>query len=326
MAEEAVQSRSLARQRRVKRLKRIIVTLFFIVIILPTSLCIYFACVNGGLKKELIRQKEELDFYIEKVSEEQYAETENTASEKTVPVETEQEWKPEEIKPSDAEIENLTLSDEELYDGYRKVYLTFDDGPSANTERILAILREYDVKATFFVVKHEGADFAALYKKIVDEGHSLGMHSRTHVYKDLYNSLESFCEDTDDLRQFLYDTTGVESELYRFPGGSTNRATNVDMRIFAKALKERGIEFFDWNVSSQDATAGGVSKDHIVNIVTSTVSRKREAIILFHDLASKNTTVEALPEIIEYVKSLKDTVFLPITKDTDAIHFITIDE
>lgn len=326
MAEEAVQSRSLARQRRVKRLKRIIVTLFFIVIILPTSLCIYFACVNGGLKKELIRQKEELDFYIEKVSEEQYAEAETAVSEQTEPVKEEQEWRPEEIKPSDAEIENLTLSDEELYDGYRKVYLTFDDGPSANTERILAILREYDVKATFFVVKHEGTEFAALYKKIVDEGHSLGMHSRTHVYKDLYNSLESFCEDTDDLRQFLYDTTGVESELYRFPGGSTNRATNVDMKIFAKALKERGIEFFDWNVSSQDATAGGVSKDHIVNIVTSTVSRKREAIILFHDLASKNTTVEALPEIIEYVKSLKDTVFLPITKDTDAIHFITIDE
>lgn len=331
MSDTPTTQKSPARLKRVKRLKRIIATLFFIVVLTPLALCLYFGHVSGSLKKELNKAKEELNFYMEKFSEEQFEQdnqqdTPLSATVPDTPEEEPKEWKPSVIKPHDEAIEELTMSEEELYDGYRKVYLTFDDGPSANTENILAILNEYGVKATFFMVKHDDKDIERLYKRIAEEGHSIGMHSCTHVYQDLYKDREAFEADTQELRDFLYDVTGVESVVYRFPGGSNNRTTKADMREYGKALHDMGIEFFDWNVSSQDATAGGVSKEHIVNVVTSGVQRKTEAIILFHDLASKKTTVEALPEIIEYIQSLDNTVILPITKDTDAIQFISLDE
>ena len=91
----------------------------------------------------------------------------------------------------------------------RKVYLTFDDGPSSNTNRILDILADYDVKATFFVVGKEEEEYQALYNRIVEEGHTLAMHSYSHKYNEIYQSVESFSTDLSKLQEFLYDTTGV---------------------------------------------------------------------------------------------------------------------
>ena len=97
----------------------------------------------------------------------------------------------------------------------RKVYLTFDDGPSGNTSRILDILAEYDVKATFFVVGKEEEQYQELYKRIVDEGHTLGMHSYSHKYDEIYQSVDSFAQDMSKLQEFLYETTGVWCQIGR---------------------------------------------------------------------------------------------------------------
>ena len=218
------------------------------------------------------------------------------------------------------------LSLEELYDGYRKVYLTFDDGPSTNTDAILDVLKEYDVKATFFVIYKEGRDNEALYRRIVDEGHSLGMHSCTHEYSVVYAGEEEFLADTKKLQDFLYMVTGVKSSLYRFPGGSSNKVSSIDMRVFGKALKSQGISYFDWNISSQDASKPIPSANTIMNNVTKNLEKYGQAVVLMHDTASKVTTVEALPSIIEFIKGMDKTVILPITEETEPIQHIRIDE
>lgn len=329
MASEVTNAKSPSRLRRVKRLKRIIVVSVLVIIFVPLALCIYFGCMAFALKADLQRVNEELNYYLEQSSVEEYIEAslenEEKISEETVV--SEPVRKRETISLSGDQVKNLSLSDEELYDGYRKVYLTFDDGPSPNTEDILDCLKQYDIKATFFVVRRDGMNYEKLYQRIVDEGHSLGMHSTSHVYRDIYKDVDSFMEDTLSLRNFLYMVTGEESDIYRFPGGSTNRAGASDMNDLADALFKEGILYFDWNISSQDATAGGLSKDAIVrNVINRIEGSGEEAIILFHDLSSKDTTVEALPEIIEYIQSLDNTVILPITRDTNPIHFLSVKE
>ncbi|MBO4461285.1 MAG: polysaccharide deacetylase family protein, partial [Lachnospiraceae bacterium] len=105
----------------------------------------------------------------------------------------------------------------------KKVYLTFDDGPSHNTELILDILKEYNVKATFFVIGRNDEYSKSLYKRIVDEGHTIALHSYTHRYSSIYASLDAYKEDLQKISDLVYDATGVRSKFIRFPGGSSNK-------------------------------------------------------------------------------------------------------
>lgn len=205
----------------------------------------------------------------------------------------------------------------------RKVYLTFDDGPSGNTGRILDILAEYDVKATFFVVGKEEEEYRALYKRIVDEGHTLAMHSYSHRYNEIYQSLESFSTDLSRLQEFLYDTTGVWCRYVRFPGGSSNTVSKVDMHELIGYLDDQDMSYFDWNISSGDATSGYISPDTIIRNCTAKLGDYDEAIILLHDASEKDSTVEALPGLIEAILAMDDTKILPITEDTERIHHIS---
>ena len=209
--------------------------------------------------------------------------------------------------------------------GVRKVYLTFDDGPSSNTNRILDILAEYDVKATFFVVGKEEEEYQALYKRIVDEGHTLAMHSYSHKYNEIYQSLESYSADLSKLQEFLYDTTGVWCRYCRFHGGSSNTVSRVDMHELIAYLDEQDMSYFDWNISSGDAMSSSISPDEIIRNCTAKLRNYDEAIILMHDAAEKNSTVKALPELIETIQSMEDTKILPITDDTERIHHISND-
>ncbi|MBD5475970.1 MAG: polysaccharide deacetylase [Lachnospiraceae bacterium] len=209
--------------------------------------------------------------------------------------------------------------------GVRKVYLTFDDGPSSNTNRILDILAEYDVKATFFVVGKEEEEYQALYKRIVDEGHTLAMHSYSHKYNEIYQSLESYSADLSKLQEFLYDTTGVWCRYCRFPGGSSNTVSRVDMHELIAYLDEQDMSYFDWNISSGDAMNSSISPDEIIRNCTAKLKNYDEAIILMHDASEKNSTVRALPELIETIQAMEDTKILPITDDTERIHHISND-
>ena len=204
--------------------------------------------------------------------------------------------------------------------GIRRVYLTFDDGPSANTDKILDILNEYGVKATFFVVGKE--DYQEEYQRIVEEGHTLGMHSYSHRYGEIYQSVESYQKDLYKLHDFLYEVTGVDSRLTRFPGGSSNKASRVDMQELIAFLNQENISYFDWNVSSGDASSGYVSAQQIASNVLENVWKYDSVVVLLHDASSKNTTVEALPMIIEKILASKNTVLLPISEDTVPIQHI----
>lgn len=208
-------------------------------------------------------------------------------------------------------------------DGGRKVYLTFDDGPSSNTGRILDILAEYDVKATFFVVGKTEEKYQSLYKRIVEEGHTLAMHSYSHKYNEIYQSRESYVEDLTKLQEFLYETTGVWCRYCRFPGGSSNTVSRVDMHELIAYLEEQDMTYFDWNVSSGDASAAYISPEAVVRNSTATLSEFHEAIILLHDAADKDSTVQALPGLIEKIQAMEDTKIVPITDETEPIHHIS---
>ncbi|MDE7284231.1 MAG: polysaccharide deacetylase [Lachnospiraceae bacterium] len=205
----------------------------------------------------------------------------------------------------------------------RKVYLTFDDGPSSNTGRILDILAEYDVKATFFVVGKEDEKYKALYNRIVEEGHTLGMHSYSHKYDEIYQSVDSYAQDLSKLQEFLYDTTGVWCRYCRFPGGSSNTVSRVDMKELIAYLDEQDITYFDWNIASGDASSSYISADAILYNCIRQIPKFDECIILMHDASNKNTTVQALPTLIEKILAMEDTIIVPITEDTELIQHIS---
>lgn len=203
-----------------------------------------------------------------------------------------------------------------------KVYLTFDDGPSSYTEQILDILDKYGVKATFFVIGKEDEESLRLYKEIVDRGHTLGMHSYSHKYAEIYKNSTAFEQDFEKIFTLLTETTGIEPQFYRFPGGSSNTVSKVDMHKCTEYLKNRGITHFDWNVTSGDANTNGVAVESIVDASTFDIMTRGTSVILFHDTVTKGTTVEALPIVIERIMAMEDTAILPITSSTELVQHI----
>ena len=204
-------------------------------------------------------------------------------------------------------------------DGIHRVYLTFDDGPSIYTDDILDILAAYNVKATFFVVGRENTASYARYLRIIEEGHTLGMHSYSHIYDDIYASPESFAEDTERIRSLLEDVTGYSPVFYRFPGGSSNDVSATDMHELEDYLDSQGIIYFDWNVSSGDAGKTPLTPDQIIQNALQGIENRDTTVILFHDTAAKRSTVYALPSIIEAIQAMENTEILPITYDTTVI-------
>ena len=203
-----------------------------------------------------------------------------------------------------------------------KVYLTFDDGPSRQTEEILEILDRYDVKATFFVVGKEGDSSKEILKRIVEEGHTLGMHSYSHDYSEIYRSKEDFAKDFQRIRDYVYEAAGIESTVYRFPGGSSNTVGDVPMEELADYLESQGVRFFDWNVSAGDGGSAKLTVDMVVENCTRGIEQRETSVVLMHDSLSKSTTLEALPVIIENILALEDTVIVPITEETEPVQHI----
>lgn len=210
--------------------------------------------------------------------------------------------------------DNLRTADEPM-----NVYLTFDDGPSENTPEILAILKKHNVKATFFVTGKEGEEAEEWYREIVADGHTLGMHSYSHKYSVLYDSLDSFKDDFTKLSQKLEDVTGEKCWVYRFPGGSSNQVSNTDMNEFIDYLGEQGMTYYDWNVVCGDATSQIYTADELVQNVMTDVVKYKNSVVLMHDAAEKDSTVEALEIILEKLEGMNAQV-LPITKDSPVIH------
>ena len=183
-----------------------------------------------------------------------------------------------------------------------KVYLTFDDGPSTNTQQILDILKQYNVKATFFVIGKTDDLSKEMYKKIVEEGHTLGMHSYSHKYSVIYDSMSAFEQDFNQIHDYLKEVTGVDCKYYR----------------------DRGITYYDWNVSSGDATSQAYTADELIQNVMGDVTKYKTSVVLMHDSAVKPATVEALPALIEQLQGIGAEI-LPIDENTATVHHVSID-
>lgn len=203
-------------------------------------------------------------------------------------------------------------------------YLTFDDGPSENTYPILDILDQYGVKATFFTIGKTDGESVERYKAIVDRGHALGMHSYTHVYSEIYASLDSFQADTQRIHDWLYQVTGQDVRLYRFPGGSSNTVSCVDMRTLIDYVTSMGYIYYDWNVSSGDASSSPVSAEQIIQNIMSQSEGYTRIVVLMHDAAPKTETVRALPGIIENLQNAGYQI-VPITDATKPIQHVKAD-
>lgn len=216
------------------------------------------------------------------------------------------------------------ISEEENVAGeadVHKVYLTFEDGPSERTVEILDVLKAKNVKATFFVTGKEDAKSQEIYKRIVEEGHTLGMHSYSNKYSELYYSEDNFKQDLSKLQGYLMGVTGTESVYYRFPGGSSNQITNVPMANLIHYLNQEGIVYFDWNVSSGDATASAYSSDEIVANVTSDVVKYKTSVVLLHDAEEVGITAETLSALIDALVEMNAEI-LPIDNETSVIQSV----
>lgn len=286
------------RRKRINRLKKMILFSIAAAILIPTVFCIVLAVQLGNVSEEL------------KLLREQNAII-NTNTEET-------QDNPIDSVVEDEDTDNVDVGQNEDVKTpdtqTRKVYLTFDDGPSIYTDEILDILSMYEVKATFFVVGQEDEELLPMYQRIIDEGHSLGMHSYSHKYTEIYASLDNFKADTEKIRNLILNNTGVECSLYRFPGGSSNSIGKEHIQEFIAYLDEEGITYYDWNVTSKDATGVTLTIDELVENSTAELEEYNSAYILLHDSSTKYSTVQALPRIIEAIQAMENTEIVPITE------------
>lgn len=314
-----VRYRPVDRQKRINRMKKAIIIALVVVILTPVFLSIFLLYKINSLEKRIdflyeskiqgmIQEKFannlDIGFKIERVNVSQV----ESGQEKT-------------LAGTGNSREGQEAQEEAPQS--RRVYLTFDDGPSQNTEKILDILAETGVKATFFVVGRQDEYSMAMYQRIVQEGHSLGMHSFSHQYSVIYASKEAFIEDLNKIRGLLAEAVGFAPTLYRFPGGSSNQVSNTDIRELARYLEAQGIRYFDWNVANKDATSATYTADELVANVMNGLGTYQEAVVLMHDAADKDTTVESLGSLIRRLKEVGADI-RPITADTGDVQHLKI--
>jgi peptidoglycan/xylan/chitin deacetylase (PgdA/CDA1 family) len=199
-------------------------------------------------------------------------------------------------------------------------YLTFDDGPSENTATILDTLAENDVKATFFAVYHDTEDEADLLQRMVREGHTVGVHSYSHNYETIYISVEAFLDDFYKEWEHIYEVTGERAWCFRFPGGSINSYNSATYQEIIAEMTRRGFTYFDWNVSSGDASSETYGVSQLTHNVLSGICEKPRGVILMHDAAPKEQSALAVSSIIDGLQEAGYTI-LPLTQETRPITF-----
>lgn len=299
-----------SRRKRVARLKKIIIFLVVFFLLLPLVICFIL-----GIKiRELSTRIDELTALLNARMESSPGIT------RTLPEEDTEIPLNEETSENEEEAEELPQT------AQHKVYLTFDDGPSVYTDEILDILREYDVKATFFVVGKEDDVSKAAYKRIVDEGHTLAIHSYSHKYGEIYSSLDDYAYDLERLESLLYEVTGTQCKYVRFPGGSSNKVSKVPMSDIIKYIHAQDMEYFDWNISASDAVNTALAPEAILANVTNGIDKYETDVILLHDTGNRKSTVDALPMIIENIKAREGYELLPIDENTELVQHLKIEE
>ncbi len=277
------------RKKRVKRIKKIIVGTAIVLLLLPTIMCLFLLVKVHSLEKQIETITKVSDSGVVKAQEKEVKTTKAPKKASTA--------EPT-IKPTD----DTTT---------KKVYLTFDDGPGSQTGKILDILKKNHVNATFFVTGKEDASSKKIYQRIVKEGHTLAMHSYSHIQDVIYDSKEAFEKDLKQINRCLYEATGVHTKFYRFPGGSSTQNTSLSIQNFIDVLKKNHYLYLDWNVISPDINNANATKEQVVTGVMQGVDAYDTAVVLMYDVADKPMTVKALPSIIKQIKA-KNYELLPV--------------
>ncbi len=200
------------------------------------------------------------------------------------------------------------------------VYLTFDDGPSARTAELLDILKENDIKATFFVTGKTNQESQDLMRRIVEEGHTIAVHTYTHKYKTIYASVQAYLDDFYQIYTLVHEVTGVYPQIFRFPGGS-NTGFNKSIRSELIAeMTRRGFVYYDWNALNGDAEGKPYTEDEMVDYACKGLGISH-VIMLMHDAADKVKTVACLPRIIEAYRDA-GYAFAPLTPEIKSYRFV----
>ncbi len=199
----------------------------------------------------------------------------------------------------------------------KTIYLTFDDGPGPYTKALLDVLERYNAKATFFVTD---SGFDGVMQDIVSRGHSIGIHTVSHNYAEIYASPERYFEDVFAMQDIIYQNTGVMTTLLRFPGGSSNMISMGScpgiMTDLTKAVQDAGFQYFDWNVDSGDAS-GAEKAETVAQNVIDGIGQKQTALVLQHDV--HDYSVEAVEKILQWGLENGYT-FRPLTGHSPGFH------
>lgn len=205
----------------------------------------------------------------------------------------------------------------DLYFNPRSMYLTFDDGPSAeNTDMVLDVLKEKDVKATFFVIGEYVRKYPETARRIVDEGHTIGIHCDVHDYGPLYASADSYIEDFEKAYDTVLEVTGVEAKFFRFPGGSVNSYNKGVRDDIIARMEEKGFIYYDWNASIEDASCHEKTQEELIRCARDTAMERKKVVLLAHDRIE--CTAQSLSALIDAFPEYKMEL---LTEDMEPVHF-----
>lgn len=187
----------------------------------------------------------------------------------------------------------------------KRAFLTFDDGPSSVTNTILDVLKQENVKATFFVLGSRVEAKPDVVKRIYDEGHFIANHGYSHVYESIYASPQAVLDEYNKCNEAVKNAIGVpeyNSHLFRFPGGLVGGKYAIIKSQANELLEQNNIVHVDWNALNGDAETNNLTIEFELSRLQDTIQNKNSVVILMHDAPAKKVTAEALPQIIAYLK------------------------
>lgn len=330
-----------AKRQQGRMLHNILVSALWLVVLLPVILCIILFIRVGHLERELKEVKqinaeaapgsfetelkamalaaEAEDQEIDSLEDEK----EDTSAAKP---KKQKDFKEDQSKAETVAepVSSSSIKDENEEDR-KYVYLTFDDGPSDHTEDILELLESNEMTATFFCIGKTDEHSKEMYKRIVEGGHTLAMHSYSHDYTALYKSLDSFKEDFYKVQNYFEEITGVKPIYYRFPGGSSNTVSKVDMKKCIEFLDEKGVNYYDWNALNGDAEGKVYSIQDMLKRTMSGIKAYQKPMVLMHDTNAKQRTLEMLPKLIKKLKKM-GAIVTGIDENTPLVQHVKVED
>lgn len=217
------------------------------------------------------------------------------------------------LMDKDQRVESNTVDEENK----KIIYLTFDDGPSYKiTNKVLDVLEENQVKATFFLIGSQIKDKEDVVKRIYNEGHSIGLHTYTHNFRKIYCNEDKFIQEMMVCRNEIQEVIGIAPNIIRFPGGSYKHLS----KSYLKKLHDNNFRVYDWNVDNCDGLNPKIQPYNLYVKAIKGSGKLDNIILLLHCTDMNNNTCKALPKIIKYYKS-QGYEFRSITEETAELYF-----